>query len=176
MLPHYPDNLDESQEAQYADAWWNIFYLVKGSIQTVLLVVSTIFICTLFDINPLNGWGKREVVATSGYASANTNQDEDRIENGIHVASGLKFDDNFQLVRGNCTGCHSGKLIAQNRATREGWQQMIRWMQATQGLWDLGNSESRILDYLEKHYSPQEIGRRANLNTEDIEWYILNIE
>jgi len=176
MLPKYPNNLEEDQEEQYAVAWGDIFYLIKGSIQAILLAVCIVFICTLFDIDPLKGWEKREVGATSGYAYSNTEQEDERIENGIHVASGLQFDENFQLVRANCTACHSGKLIAQNRATREGWQQMIRWMQATQGLWDLGSKEPAILDYLEKHYAPQEVGRRANLNTEDIEWYILNIE
>ena len=52
---------------------------------------------------------------------------------------------------------------------------MIRWMQATQGLWDLGANEPIILDYLEKHYSPKAKGRRTNLDIESIEWYILNL-
>ncbi len=75
------------------------------------------------------------------------------------------------LVIANCTGCHSGKLVTQNRATREGWTNMIRWMQRTQNLKDLGEDEQKILDYLTENYAPTEQGRRANLEVE--EWYDL---
>jgi hypothetical protein len=76
-----------------------------------------------------------------------------------------------EIVRANCTPCHSAKLIVQNRATREGWLSMIRWMQQTQNLWDLGPNEEIILEYLSTHYPPEEKGRRENLK--DIEWYVL---
>ncbi|GAB5524201.1 MAG: hypothetical protein Roseis2KO_20730 [Roseivirga sp.] len=75
------------------------------------------------------------------------------------------------LVIANCTGCHSGKLVTQNRATREGWTNMIRWMQRTQNLKDLGADEQKILDYLSENYAPAEQGRRANLLVDD--WYEL---
>ena len=75
------------------------------------------------------------------------------------------------LVVANCTGCHSSKLVIQNRASREGWKNMIRWMQQTQNLWDLGGNEEKILDYLSTHYAPEEQGRRANLEIE--QWYKL---
>lgn len=101
---------------------------------------------------------------------------DDRIENNIHIQTGLVYALGFDAVRKNCTGCHSPQLITQNRATREGWHQMIRWMQETQGLWDLGASESTILDYLAEHYAPEAVGRRPNLNVEEIEWYVLEIE
>jgi hypothetical protein len=74
------------------------------------------------------------------------------------------------LVRSNCTGCHSERLITQNRATREGWESMIRWMQKTQNLTDLGTNESTILDYLAQNYAPIRKGRRLAL---EIEWYEL---
>jgi len=108
--------------------------------------------------------------------SSNGKDDWDRVVDGIHVRSGLAFDENFQLVRGVCTACHSAKLVTQNRATREGWKEMIIWMQATQGLQDLGENEKPILDYLAKHYAPQELGRRANINMDEVEWYILDLE
>ncbi|MCB0550243.1 MAG: hypothetical protein KDD19_21925 [Phaeodactylibacter sp.] len=98
---------------------------------------------------------------------------DERVEDGIHLATGLRAAEGFEVVRANCTGCHSGKLIAQNRATRDGWQEMIRWMQRTQGLWQLGENEAAILNYLAANYAPEEIGRRANLDVEAIEWYIL---
>jgi len=100
-------------------------------------------------------------------------QDDDRVENGIHIATGLVYTDDFDLIRGMCTSCHSAKLITQNRATKEGWTEMIRWMQETQGLWDLGSNEKIIVDYLAEHYAPDDIGRRANLEIEEIEWYKL---
>ena len=77
--------------------------------------------------------------------------DFDKVVDGIHVATGLAYDDNFQVVRSSCTSCHSAQLIIQNRSTREGWLEIIRWMQATQGLTDLGDREPQILDYLAKH-------------------------
>lgn len=101
-------------------------------------------------------------------------QASDDIVDGIHVASGLIVAEGFDIVRSQCTACHSGKLVTQNRATREGWEEMIRWMQRTQGLWPLGANEPIILDYLARHYGPEEMGRRANL--EVTEWYILNLD
>jgi len=75
------------------------------------------------------------------------------------------------LVVTNCTRCHSAKLVAQNRATAEGWESMIRWMQATQNLWDLGENEEAIIQYLAEHFAPEQEGRRAPLA--EIEWYSL---
>ena len=90
----------------------------------------------------------------------------------IDTVSGLIVDEHFQLVRAQCTACHSAKLITQNSASREGWEQMIRWMQKDQGLWDLGQNESLILDYLSEHYGIKRKGRRAPLT--DIDWYRLS--
>ena len=77
-------------------------------------------------------------------------ENQELVKNGIHLSTGMAYDENFKVVRAACTYCHSPKLITQNRATRDGWQQMIRWMQKTQGLWELGVNEPIILDYLEK--------------------------
>lgn len=86
--------------------------------------------------------------------------------------SGLHLDESMFLVKGQCTACHSAKLITMNRFTRDGWVDKIRWMQKTQNLWDLGEAEPQILDYLEKYYSPEpQASRRKNL--ENIEWYEL---
>jgi len=42
---------------------------------------------------------------------------------------------------------------------------MIRWMQATQGLWPLDEAtENQILDYLATHYPPGESYRRKPLS------------
>jgi len=114
---------------------------------------------------------KEAMVRRSQIARSGSN--EALVKNGIHVSTGMVYDDNFALVRGVCTSCHSPKLITQNRATRTGWKQMIVWMQETQGLPDLGSSESKILDYLSTHYAPKEEGRRANIDIEAIECYVL---
>ncbi|MEK6481266.1 hypothetical protein WJR50_27235 [Catalinimonas sp. 4WD22] len=96
-----------------------------------------------------------------------------QIKDGKDVQTGLLAGEGLQLVKGNCTACHSSALILQNRFTREGWHEKIVWMQETQGLWDLGKNEDIILDYLATHYAPEEfVGRRRPLN--DIDWYELN--
>ncbi len=93
------------------------------------------------------------------------------IVDGVDVDLGLLVDENYELVGASCSGCHSLKLVTQNRATREGWKELIVWMQETQKLWDLGENEPLILDYLAKNYGPQKEGRRRNL--ENVEWYAL---
>ena len=49
--------------------------------------------------------------------------------------TGLKVTGDWQLVRNNCVGCHSAKLITQQSGTESRWLALIRWMQATQNLW-----------------------------------------
>lgn len=93
------------------------------------------------------------------------------IENGIHVPTGLIVDDGCQDVMVTCGACHSLDLVTQNRATRTGWKDIIVWMQETQKLWDLGDKEVIILDYLAKNYAPENTGRRKNI--ENVEWYNL---
>ncbi|MDO1445757.1 hypothetical protein Q0590_05820 [Rhodocytophaga aerolata] len=95
----------------------------------------------------------------------------------VDEATGLIIDEHLPLIRANCTGCHSTKLIGQHRFTREGWVGKIRWMQQYHNLWNLGESEKLILDYLEKHYSPASASnkvpaRRTPLT--NIEWYKLD--
>jgi len=98
----------------------------------------------------------------------------EEILDGKHVATGLIDDQGLNHVIAHCTGCHSAKLVTQNRFNREGWIRVIRWMQETQNLWDLGESEALIVDYLSKNYAPELKGRRLPLN--QIEWYELEEE
>lgn len=97
--------------------------------------------------------------------------DYDKIENGIHMRTGLVEAEGLMPVVNNCTNCHSAKLITQNRMTKERWIATIRWMQETQNLWDLGANEDIIIDYLVQNYPPQKKGRRQRLN--NINWYEL---
>ena len=80
----------------------------------------------------------------------------------IDAGSGLKIDSGWELVRANCGGCHSHKLVTSQRADRQTWLDIIRWMQATQNLWKFDvATESAILDYLARNYPPQASRRRA---------------
>jgi len=97
--------------------------------------------------------------------------DFDKIENGVHVRTGLKEGEGLMTVVNNCTNCHSALLVTQNRMSADRWRTTIKWMQETQNLWDLGKNEEIIINYLVTHYPPQKKGRRMNLN--DIEWYVL---
>lgn len=104
-------------------------------------------------------------------AQMDISSDEDTIRDGIHVQTGFIADEGLTLVIANCTNCHSAKLVTQNRNTKEGWTNVIRWMQETQGLWDLGQNEELIVSYLAKNYAPEARGRRKPL---EIEWYQLD--
>jgi hypothetical protein len=97
--------------------------------------------------------------------------DWDKIENGIHLRTGLKDAEGLMTVVNNCTNCHSAQLVIQNRMNEERWIETIRWMQKTQNLWDLGPNEKVIINYLVTNYPPTNKGRRAALT--NVEWYQL---
>lgn len=147
-----------------------------------LIVFSLFLLYLLFGENLITAYRNQPVpMDQSAYRPGNAGGasaseiDDDQVVDGIHVQTGLIYAEGFDIVRGTCTACHSAKLVTQNRATREGWTEMIRWMQAKQGLWDLGANEPIILNYLATNYAPEEIGRRANIDVEAIEWYILDL-
>jgi hypothetical protein len=112
--------------------------------------------------------GEGAVPAASASAPAPA---DPMVVEGIHTPTGLIADAGYLLVRNNCGSCHSFELIRNKRATREGWLSTIRWMQRTQNLWNLGENEKPILDYLAKNYAPEDTGRRKQLT--GIEWYKL---
>lgn len=120
----------------------------------------------MFNPNFFDFGAKPETLAT-----IQLEEDEDRIENGIHVRTGLIDDDGLMTVVNNCTNCHSSKLVTQNRMSAERWNATIIWMQETQNLWDLGGNQEIIVNYLVKNYPPIAKGRRLVLK--DIEWYEL---
>jgi mono/diheme cytochrome c family protein len=83
-------------------------------------------------------------------------------EPDIDQATGFKMTGDWELVRGNCTACHSAKLITQQRGTAQQWLAMIRWMQKKQNLWQFDpGTESRIIAYLSENYPPEAAQRRA---------------
>jgi hypothetical protein len=80
----------------------------------------------------------------------------------VDDATGLIVNPGWEQVRANCGGCHSHALVTAQRADRKTWLDIIRWMQATQNLWQLQpDIETQILDYLAANYPPQPNRRRA---------------
>lgn len=80
----------------------------------------------------------------------------------IDQATGLIKKPGWELVRIHCGGCHSHALVTAQRADRKTWLDIIRWMQATQNLWQFDPAtESQIIDYLAANYPPQPHRRRA---------------
>jgi hypothetical protein len=78
--------------------------------------------------------------------------------------SGLVIAPGWDTVKTNCTICHSAQFIIWQRGDRDTWLSMIRWMQKTQGLWELPPAtENTILDYLATNYPPGQASRRKNL-------------
>ena len=82
----------------------------------------------------------------------------------IDPLTGLRMTGDWQLVRNNCVGCHSAKLITQQSGTESHWLGLIRWMQAKQNLWQFdAETETKIIGYLAENYPPQADRRRAAL-------------
>lgn len=80
----------------------------------------------------------------------------------IDTATGLVKNSGWELVRAHCGSCHSHALVTGQRADRQTWLDIIRWMQATQNLWQFTpETETQILDYLAQSYPPQPSRRRA---------------
>ncbi len=159
--------------------WQNLFDSTKGlpailgGVVVILIVLAgSLVYLRIFDANghisaPTTEMQKADTVATEPLPVRGIGE----IVDGIHTATGFKFGNGLEVVIANCTACHSSKLITQNRASREGWESMIQWMQENQNLWDLGPNQDVILNYLARYYAPENKGRRAKL--ENIEWYEL---
>ena len=85
----------------------------------------------------------------------------------IDAATGLRKTGDWELVRANCTVCHSARMVTQQRASAAQWRTAIRWMQATQNLWKFDPAtEKRILAYLAENYPPSAGRRRAAIAAE----------
>jgi hypothetical protein len=123
-----------------------------------------------YTINP-DFFNFNSKVETENIVSIPIEEDEDRIENGIHVRTGLVEAEGLMTVVNNCTNCHSSKLVIQNRMNTERWNATIKWMQETQNLWDLGKNQEVIVNYLVANYPPIDTGRRDILRL--VEWYDL---
>jgi cytochrome c5 len=84
------------------------------------------------------------------------------LQPALDPVTGFKMTGDWELVRGNCTACHSAKLITQQRGSARQWLTMIRWMQQKQNLWAFdADTENRIITYLADNYPPSDAQRRA---------------
>jgi len=183
MWFNLPEHTDAESQKRFERLWLGTLDLIMRIIKLFVFLAAGFMVFIVFDDAFVNFFtfekppSSDQVEARrSAYAAAQEGDPFEKVENGIHVMTGLKVAEGWEITRGVCTTCHSAKLITQTRATRDGWEQMIRWMQQTQGLWDLGNQEATILNYLAANYAPEEESRRPNLNIEAIEWYVLNLE
>ncbi|MFP4332300.1 MAG: hypothetical protein ACLFQJ_03290 [Campylobacterales bacterium] len=95
-----------------------------------------------------------------------------KTKKAVDPTTGLIIDDGYDLVVGNCISCHSSALITQNKGDKATWNEMIVWMQKTQGLWPLGDMKEPIINYLAKNYGPTKASRRSNIVVE--EWHQAN--
>lgn len=141
-----------------------ILNLKRLGLLTILILMLSISLISYFEY-------QKEIVSdpVSGNPSENVLFNKE-VKNGIHLQSGLIAAEGYELVFKNCGGCHSHALVVQNRADAEGWKEIIRWMQASHNLWDLGESELKIIEYLSTNYGPTTAGRRNNLG--ELEWYL----
>ena len=79
----------------------------------------------------------------------------------IDTDTGLVTEPGWEDVRAHCGGCHAYSVVTNQRANRDAWLDMIRWMQRTQNLWQIPDeAEDRILDYLAENYGPDEAARQ----------------
>ena len=145
--------------------------LARLSINFSLSLIAVGVLVIILIIYPPNFGSSNAIEPKLTESKSEFSIDSTEIKNGIHVPSGLIADEGFELVLKTCVVCHSIEVVKQNRATKEGWKNMLVWMQETQGLWDLGEDEEPILNYLAKNYAPTNSGRRKNL--ENIVWYNL---
>ena len=140
--------------------------------QLLMGIMSLFLITGLLVFGYISGFGfSANNNSAETYVAAQIIEDEDRIENGIHLSTGLIDAEGLMTVVNNCTNCHSAKLVIQNRMNAEMWNTTIKWMQETQNLWDLGGNQEIIVNYLVANYPPKEVGRRAVLT--NIDWYEL---
>lgn len=147
------------------------FWRRERAVYRILIVVCAIVLVVAIAAVYFMAAPVKEINETENGLSNIPEEDPNRIENGIHLRTGFAEGEGLMETVNNCTSCHSAKLVTQNRMSKEGWAETIRWMQESQNLWDLGEDEAIIVNYLAKHYPPTDKGRRENLA--NVEWYVL---
>ena len=145
------------------------FYSILVVAFVMVLLIGVLGVTYMMDPSAFSS--KKDTLNSEVVNETPDNDDWDKIENGIHLRTGFKDGEGLMTVVNNCTNCHSAQLVIQNRMNEERWIETIRWMQKTQNLWDLGENEKVIVNYLVTNYPPKSKGRREALT--NIEWYPL---
>ena len=71
----------------------------------------------------------------------------------------------WELAARHCGACHSYRLVTAQRGDARFWTDVLRWMQATQGLWAIeAEEEARLITYLASSYGEEDFGRRPALS------------
>ena len=169
-MKNVPENKISNSTQEKEKLFNGLIKSVAGLMGVVIILVGLVFL-VLFQPE-ISERLSSFTSETSAETPAPLTDFSTELVDGKDVETGLLAGDGLELVKANCTACHSSSLILQNRFTREGWHSKIEWMQETQGLWDLGGNEAIILDYLAANYAPEAPrGRRVPLT--GIEWYKL---
>lgn len=149
--------------------------LITKIYNLMLLVVSLVIVTggllVYYAIDPNFSAFQLPTTPLAAMNNVNVEDDPNKIENGIHVRTGLVDAEGLMTVVNNCTSCHSSKIILQNRMNEDRWNATIKWMQKTQNLGDLGSNQEVIVNYLVTNYPPKVVGRREILT--NINWYEL---
>lgn len=170
VMKNNPESKPQSSNSDKDRLFSGLMKSVMG-IVVILFIVLGLIVFLLFKPD-LSSFERSNTKIPKTELSENTLESSNEIVDGKDIETGLIAGEGLELVKANCTNCHSSALILQNRFTREGWHSKIVWMQETQGLWELGESEPLILDYLAENYAPEAPkGRRIPLS--GIEWYEL---
>lgn len=76
-----------------------------------------------------------------------------RVFNPLDDYSGLPRSEGVETVAAYCSGCHSLSLVMQQRQSREGWDHLLDWMAAEQGMAEPPpEMRAEILDYLSREF------------------------
>ncbi len=142
----------------------------------ILIIISALMVivavAAIFFLKEGTTSNDENIPSNAEYTSVpSTSDDPDQIVDGIHVRTGLIEAEGMMAVVNNCTNCHSAQYVMQNRMDKDRWIATIRWMQKTQNLWDLGENEAIIVNYLVTNYPIINKGRREALS--HVEWYDL---
>lgn len=71
----------------------------------------------------------------------------------------------WEVAARHCGACHSYRLVTAQRGDARFWTDVIRWMQRTQGLWEIeAGEEAALVSYLADAYGEEEWGRRPALS------------
>lgn len=68
---------------------------------------------------------------------------------------GLPRTGEFEFIAAYCSACHSLEIVMQQRANRDGWSDMLTWMEEQQGMVPLDEADRELfLNYFVEHFGP----------------------